>query len=129
MGAGVCLIDLWLSVPVNSYGRVGMVPQLYGTFTHYKNVMAITMRFKLERHEYTTDAYMNMYRWIGLNHFSWTCSDSGWFTRNQNMVSQFSSLSMNLRGPIFPPEILVCPYVTALLNIVHCFLNVFCFCW
>ena len=43
------------------------------------------------------------------------------------MVSQLSSLSMNLRGPIFPPEILVCPYVTALLNIIHCFLNVFAF--
>ena len=71
---------------------------------------------------------MNMYRWIGLNQFSSAGSDSGWLTRNQNeMVSQLSSLSMNLRGPIFPPEILVCPYVTALLNIIHCFLNVFTF--
>ena len=47
MGAGICLIVLWFSVPVNSYGHVGMLPPLYGTFTHYKNVMAIIMRLKL----------------------------------------------------------------------------------
>ena len=34
-GADVCLIDLWFSVPVNSYGHVGMLPPFYGTFTHY----------------------------------------------------------------------------------------------
>ena len=46
-GSGICLIDLWFGVPVNSYGHVGMLPPLYGTFTHYKNVIAIIMRLKL----------------------------------------------------------------------------------
>ena len=29
-----CLYDLWLSVPVNSYGDVGTLPPFYGTSTH-----------------------------------------------------------------------------------------------
>ena len=51
---------------------------------------------------------------------------SGYLIRNY-LVSLSISHGRNWRGPIFPPEILVCPYVTALLNIIHCFMNAFAF--
>ena len=38
----VCLSDLLLKVPVNSYGYVGMLPPVYATSTHQWGCMAMT---------------------------------------------------------------------------------------
>ena len=39
MGAGVCLIDLWFCVPVNSYGHVGMLPPSKYAFQTIKRTL------------------------------------------------------------------------------------------
>ena len=37
----VCLSELMLNVPVNSYGHVWMSPPFYGTFTKTKDVQNV----------------------------------------------------------------------------------------
>ena len=70
----VCWFELSLNIPVNSYGHVGTLPPIYGTFTH---VITLKMFFKLI---ITTQVshkglYMYMYGWFDLNHLSWAGSD------------------------------------------------------
>ena len=43
----VHLFELMLYVPVNSYGHVGTLPPLYGTFTQNEGVMTYSKRLQM----------------------------------------------------------------------------------
>ena len=69
----VCLFELMLYVPDNSYGHVGMLLPFYGTFTQNEDVM--TSHKCLEYMHPTKPQKAYTYGWLDFNHFSWAGSD------------------------------------------------------
>ena len=67
----VCLFELMLNVPVDSYGHVKMLPPFYGDFNPELGCHGIQKVLQIPN--LAMKAYM--YGWFYLNHVSWAGSD------------------------------------------------------